>query len=203
MNDERHNFTVFSGVYSPSEDTYLLLDAIDIRPDDAFLEVGCGAGLITLNAAVKTHSVMGIDSSLEAARNTLENLRRNDLYKNCHVIESDLLGALAPTVKFSLIVFNPPYLPQDDEYTGLDHALIGGQTGKELTLRFVRQAVGHLASKGRMFLVVSSLSDLDSIREAMTECGLSVDVVSERSLFFEKIQVLRGILQEDHKETVL
>lgn len=194
VDDEQHEITIFSGVYPPSEDTYLLFDAIDIKPEDEFLEIGCGAGLITLNAAVKAHSVMGIDSSLEAVRNTLENLRRNDLCNNCNVIESDLLGALAPTVKFSLIVFNPPYLPQDDEHTGLDHALIGGQTGTELTLRFIRQAVGHLTSKGRMFLVVSSLSDIDSIREAMTECGLSVDVVSEKSLFFEKIQVLRGIL---------
>jgi hypothetical protein len=30
-----------------------------------------------------------------------------------------------------------------------------------------------------------------------------VEAVSEESLFFEKIQVLRGILKEDHKETVL
>jgi release factor glutamine methyltransferase len=194
VDDEQHEFTVFSGVYPPSEDTYLLLDTIEFKPDDVFLEVGCGAGFITLNAAGRARSVMGIDSSLEAVRNTLENLRRNDLCKNCHVIESDLLGALAPTVKFSLIVFNPPYLPQDDEHTGLDHALVGGESGTELTLRFVRQAVMHLASKGRVFLVTSSLSDIDSIRETMTECGLSVDVVSERSLFFEKIQVLRGIL---------
>ena len=194
VGDEQHDLTVFSGVYPPSEDTYLLLDAIDIKPDDVFLEVGCGAGLITVNAAERTRSVIGIDSSLEAVRNTVENLRRKDLHNNCHVIESDLLGALAPTIKFSLIVFNPPYLPQDDEQTDLDHALVGGKTGTELTQRFVRQAAGHLTSKGRMFLVASSLSDIDSIQDAMIECGLSVDVVSEKSLFFEKIQVLRGIL---------
>jgi len=194
VDEEQHKITVFSGVYPPSEDTYLLLDTIDIKPDDSFLEVGCGAGLITLFAAERARSVIGIDSSLEAVRNTVENLRRSDLHNNCHVIESDLLGALAPAVKFSLIVFNPPYLPQDNEHTDLDHALVGGQTGTELTLRFVRQAAGHLTSKGRMLLVASSLSDIDSIREAMTECGLSVSLVSEKSLFFEKIQVLRGVL---------
>jgi len=192
VENKKHNITVFSSVYPPSEDTYLLLDTVEIRPDDAFLEVGCGAGLITLAAAKKTRSVVSVDVSLEAVRNTLENLKRNDLYNTCHVIESDLLSAIAPSVKFSLIIFNPPYLPQDDECTDLDHALIGGQAGTELTQRFVRQAVGHLVSKGRLFVVVSNLADIDSIQQTMNECGLVVDVVSEKSLFFEKIQVLKG-----------
>lgn len=194
VDDDRPNITVFPGVYPPSEDTYLLLDALDIRQDDVFLEVGCGAGLITLTAAKRTRNIVSVDSSFEAVHNTLENLKRNDLYNNCHVVESDLLGALAPSVKFSLIVFNPPYLPQGDEHTDLDHALVGGQTGTELTQRFVRQAVGHLLRGGRIFVVVSDLANIESIRKTMVECGFVVDTVSEEFLFFEKIQVLRGIL---------
>jgi release factor glutamine methyltransferase len=194
VDDDRPNIIVFPGVYPPSEDTYLLLDSIDIRLDDKFLEVGCGAGLITLAAAKRTSNIMSIDSSFEAVHNTLENLKRNDLYNNCHVVESDLLGALAPSVKFSLIVFNPPYLPQDVELTDLDHALVGGQTGTELTQRFVKQAVNHLMKGGRIFVVVSTLADIESIRKTMIECGFTIHTVSEESLFFEKIQVLRGIL---------
>jgi len=194
VNDDRPNITVFPGVYPPSEDTYLLLDTIDIRKDDEFLEVGCGAGLITLTAAGITRSIVSVDSSLEAVRNTIENLKRNDLYNDCHVIESDLLGALAPSIKFSVIIFNPPYLPLDDEQTDFDHALVGGKVGTELTQRFVKQAVNHLLSAGRIFVVVSNLADIDSIRRTMIECGFEVEMVSEKSLFFEKIQVLRGIL---------
>ena len=194
VDQDRPNITVFPGVYPPSEDTYLLLDTLDFRQDDEFLEVGCGAGLITLTAAKRTRSIVSVDSSLEAVRNTLENLKRNDLYNDCHVIESDLLGALAPSVKFSLIVFNPPYLPVDDEQTDLDHALVGGHAGTELTQRFIRQAANHLLRKGRVFVVVSNLADIDSIRKTMNECGFTVEMVSEKSLFFEKIQVLMGIL---------
>ena len=194
VDQDRPNITVFPGVYPPSEDTYLLLDTLDFRQDDDFLEVGCGAGLITLTAAKRTRSILSVDSSFEAVRNTLENLKRNDLYNDCHVIQSDLLGALAPSVKFSLIVFNPPYLPQDDEHTDLDHALVGGQTGTELTQRFVRQAVNHLLREGRIFVVASNLTDIDSIRKTMIDCGFTIEMISEKSLFFEKIQVLRGIL---------
>jgi len=203
VGSDKPSIIVFPGVYPPSEDTYLLLDALDIRQEDVFLEVGCGAGLITLTAARQTQNVVSVDSSFEAVHNTLENLKRFDLSNNCQIIESDLLGALAPSTKFSMIVFNPPYLPQDDEHTTLDHALIGGQTGTELTQRFVRQAAEHLLREGRVFVVVSNLSNVDSIRETMIACGFMIDTVAEESLFFEKIQVLRGILKEDHKETVL
>ena len=194
VDEDRPNITVFPGVYPPSEDTYLLLDSLDIKQDDEFLEVGCGAGLITLTAAKKTRSIVSVDSSFEAVRNTLENLKKNNLYNDCHVIEADLFGAFAPSVKFSLIVFNPPYLPLDNEHTNLDHALVGGQVGTELTERFVKQATKHLLRGGRVYVVVSNLANIDSIRKTMIECGFVVDTVSEESLFFEKIQVLRGIL---------
>ena len=203
MTDDWDDITVFPGVYPPSEDTFLLLDALEIRYDDVFLEVGSGAGLITLAAAKKTRNVVSIDSSFEAVRNTMENLRRYGLSSHCHVIESDLLSALASSAKFSMIVFNPPYLPQDNEQTDFDHALIGGLTGTELTQRFIKQSAKHLITGGHVFVVVSSLADIESVQGTMTECGFSVDTVTQESLFFEKIQVLRGTLKEDHKETVL
>jgi release factor glutamine methyltransferase len=203
VEEDKYNIVVFPGVYPPSEDTYLLLDALEIRQDDVFLEVGSGAGLVSLAASKKALTVVSIDSSFDAVRNTSENLTKSNLSKNSHVIESDLLGAFAPSAKFSLIVFNPPYLPQDNERTELDYALVGGKQGSELTRKFVRQAVEHLVSGGRILVVASTLADIDSIRETMVDCGFSVEVVSEAAFFFEKIQVLRGSIKQDHKETVL
>lgn len=194
MDEKEYDVIVYPDVYPPSEDTYLLIDALDVNSEDVFLEVGCGAGLVTMSVAKKSYRVVSVDSSFEAVCNTLENLRRNGLNNNCHVVESDLLGAFAPSFKFSLIVFNPPYLPEDDEKTDFDHALIGGLKGIEMTQRFIRQAVEHLAKGGRIFTVVSNLADIESIKLTMTECGLTVEVASEASLFFEKIQVLKGTL---------
>ncbi len=188
------DFTVFSGVYPPSGDTYLLLDSIEVRSNDMFLEVGCGAGLITLKGAREARSAVGVDVSLDAVRNTKENLRRVGLEHKCAVFQSDLLTSLNSLAKFSLIVFNPPYLPADDMSTSLDHALIGGETGAEVTRRFIPQAVEHLVRGGRLFVVVSTLADSDSIRSKVSECGLRVEMVSEEPLFFEKIQVLKGTL---------
>ena len=194
MDNERPEITIFSGVYPPSEDTYLLLDSLDIRKEDTFLEVGCGTGVISVSVAGQIERVVCLDSSFDAVRNTKENLRRNHISHRCHVIEADLLSALSPSVKFSLIVFNPPYLPQDETHTDLDQALVGGETGTETTQRFIRQVVEHLLKNGRVYVVVSSLANIDSIQQTMIDSGLSVGIASEASLFFEKIQVLRGVL---------
>ncbi|MHA1950038.1 MAG: HemK2/MTQ2 family protein methyltransferase [Candidatus Thorarchaeota archaeon] len=195
MVDSR-DFTVFPDVYPPSGDTYLLLDSIQITHDDDFLEVGCGAGLITLEGAEKARSVVSIDVSLDAVRNTRENLRRKGFDQKCVVFQSDLLESFGNGAKFSLIVFNPPYLPEDDMSTNLDHALIGGQTGAEVTQKFIRQAVDHLIEGGRIFVVVSTLADSESIWKTMVGCGFRVEMVSEEPQFFEKLQVLKGTLQE-------
>jgi len=194
VDDGRPDIIVFPGVYPPSEDTYLLLDALDIRDDDSFLEVGCGTGFISVTVARRINNAVCIDTSLDAVLNTQENLRRNNLHRKCHVIESDLLDALSPSAKFSLIVFNPPYLPDDDEDTDLDHALVGGETGVEITQRFIEQAIEHLTSEGRVYVVVSSLANIDSIFQTMVKHRLTIDTVSEEPMFFEKIQVLRGTL---------
>jgi HemK-related putative methylase len=193
---DSRNFTVFPDVYPPSGDTYLLLDSIQITHEDDFLEVGCGAGLITLKVAEQARSVVSVDVSLEAVRNTRENLRRNGLDQKCAVFQSDLLAAFGNASKFSLIVFNPPYLPQDDMSTNLDHALIGGQTGAEVTRKFILQSAKRLTKGGRVFVVVSTLSDSESIWKTMVECGFRVEMVSEEPQFFEKLQILKGTLQE-------
>jgi len=197
-----YQIEVFDGVYPPSEDTYLLLDVVDFDTEDSVLDVGCGAGLGTVLAASKAHSVVGIDISLEAVRNTLENIKRNHQRENAEVLQSDLLSAVSTKSKFSIIMFNPPYLPADESTTTMDHVHIGGEQGSEMTQRCINQAAQHLYDEGRLFLVVSSLANTSAIVKTLEEAYFHVEFVAERSLFFEKIQVIKGIFR-GHKETVL
>jgi len=199
---EHPEIDVSDGVYPPSDDTYLLLDAIDFRPEDSVLDVGCGAGLGTIIAASKAGSVVGIDISLDAAKNTAANLKRNNTERTAGVVQSDLLSAISIRSRFSIILFNPPYLPADDNYTMMDHAHIGGRLGSELTQKFIGQASRHLIDGGELFVVVSTLADTNAVMEAFRNYGFQVERIAERSLFFEKIQVLRGTFR-GQKETVL
>jgi len=70
--------------------------------------------------------------------------------------------------------------------------LIGGKEGIETTVRFVQEAVGHLTKDGAIYLVASSLANVDKIEASLQQQGLSVTVVSKKSRFFERIFVLKG-----------
>ena len=199
---ELFDFDVFDGVYPPAADTYLLLDTITIKPTDSVLDVGCGAGLTTLAAASRALRVVSIDISLLAVRNTSANLRKNGLGHNVAIVQSDLFIGLSNAAKFSMIMFNPPYLPEDDMNTEMDHALVGGKDGSELTERFVNEASSHLIEDGILYVIVSTLEDIDAIIRTFNENNFEVEQVNETPLFFEKIQVLKGIFK-GHKETVL
>ncbi len=183
-----------SEVYPPSEDTYLLLDAIEIDPSDSFLEIGCGSGLLSVAASKTAQRVVATDISLEAVRNTQENLIRNSLAYRCSVIQSDLLSAISPDSKFSVITFNPPYLPKDEYTTDMDHALVGGSVGVEMTETFLREVVAYLQDQGSVYVVASSLADIERVEAAMLETGLRVERPAAKKLFFETLQVLRGTL---------
>ena len=192
---ESFDFDVFDGVYPPAADTYLLLDTITIKPTDSVLDVGCGAGLATLVAASRALQVVSIDISLLAVRNTSENLRKNGLEHNVAVVQSDLFVGFSKAAKFSMIMFNPPYLPEDEMNTKMDHALVGGKDGSELTQRFVTEAASHLIEEGILYVIVSTLEDIDAIIKTFNENNFQVEQVNETPLFFEKIQVLKGIFK--------
>jgi release factor glutamine methyltransferase len=198
---EQFEIDVFDGVYPPSEDTYLLLDAVEIMPTDILLEVGCGAGLGTVIAASRARLVLAVDISIEAVRNTRKNLQRNRL-EHAEVFQSDLMSAISTRYKFSMILFNPPYLPADEDHIDMDYAHIGGQEGNELTQRLVVEAAHHLLEGGRLFLVVSTLANMGAIERTLEQNGFETECIAEKSLFFERIQILRGIFR-GHKQTVL
>jgi len=180
-----------------------LIDAIDLDRDDVFLDVGCGAGLLTLGAARIARKVVATDISLKAVRNTLRNLKRNGLEHPCSVMQSDLLGSIPSAALFSVIAFNPPYLPYNGSTTEMNHALLGGVKGTELAERFIQQAVSHLQKGGSVFVVSSSLANVKDLKNVMVNCGLDIEIVASLSIFFEKIQVLKGMQQLPRARTIL
>ncbi|MHA1637253.1 MAG: HemK2/MTQ2 family protein methyltransferase [Candidatus Thorarchaeota archaeon] len=194
MKEPDWDFILFDGVYPPSEDTFLLLDAVNVSEDDIVLEVGCGSGFITVNLCKIVEKLVALDISLDAVRNTQENLRKNNLSNKCGVIQSNLLKGLSPNCKFSVILFNPPYLPKEDFETKMDQALVGGSVGIEITERFIHGAVMHLQENGSLYVVVSSLADTSKIKQILCQYGFQITTVAEENVFFETLYVLKGIL---------
>ncbi|MDP7423178.1 MAG: methyltransferase [bacterium] len=158
------NIDVFPEVYSPREDTFLVIDNIVLTPNIRFLEIGVGTGLISIFAAKRGAIVEGTDINPAAVGNAKHNTATNDVNARFHC--GDLFEGISG--KFDLIVFNPPYLPiseGDKLQKWEEEALIGGHYGVETSIRFLEKCPEYMNRDCIIYLVLSSLGDTDRLTE--------------------------------------
>ena len=120
---------VFSGVYNPAEDSYLLLKAVEVNKE-ILLDMGTSTGIIALHAAKAGALVTAVDNNPGAIINTQHNAFCNNL-EIC-VVHSDLFSKV--TGSFDLVTFNPPYLPSQYTHDPWE----GGPDGVSVMRRFSR-----------------------------------------------------------------
>jgi release factor glutamine methyltransferase len=172
------------GVYSPSEDSFLMLDAMSAIPVEGskVLDVGTGSGILGLCCALRAASVTltDIDNvSLLHAKKAADSLG---------VYVKTALSDLFSTVngQFDLILFNPPYLTSNSLE---DRTVDGGEKGAEIVVGFLENLQRHLEPEACVLLLTSSQNDPFSLIEQHPEFEFST--VARRTLFFEELQVLR------------
>lgn len=90
--------------------------------------------------------------------------------------------------KFDLIIFNPPYLPEDKYDKEKDTS--GGKRGDETIIRFLKQARKHLSKKGEILLLISSFTPRKNIEEIL-EKYYKKEILAEKKLFFETLEIWR------------
>jgi release factor glutamine methyltransferase len=170
-------------VYCPSDDTFMLIDALEIVPGEKALEIGCGSGLVSLHMARAGATVTAVDLNYEAAVCAKAAAGLNGL--RLEVIRSDLFQNVNGC--FDLIVFNPPYLRGEGTDVS-DLAWAGGRTGTETLGRFLEQARGHLGPEGRIVVIVSSDMEQAPLKEMLDP--FLVKELRAQHLFFEELRVL-------------
>jgi len=179
-------------VYEPSDDTELLAQVVlnRVAPNLSVLEIGCGSGAISILLAKKGCHVTATDINPIAVEMARKNAEMNHVKINFYV--GDLFAGLRKT--FDVVIFNPPYLPEDDydflinKYYRL--ALIGGKKGNEVIIGFLRGLPNHLKPGGVSYLVLSTLSDIDEIFRYMESLNFSYEIIASKSFFFEEIFVV-------------
>ncbi len=172
-------------VYTPGEDTYLVLDHLeqeDLR-NRKILEMGTGNGLIALKAAEKGAEVTAADTNPEALKRVREKAEQRGLEEKVETVQTDLFSSIDQT--YNLIIFNPPYLP-GEEGIGDEEIWLGGETGVEVAGAFLDEAPDYLRGDGSALVVMSSLSALEELKEVY-----SLETVSERDIWFERLELLR------------
>lgn len=171
--------------YIPAEDSYLMSrilkeqipDLIKKNPNLKFLEIGAGSGIhlqTALSLGIKNENIFSSDIDKRAVSHC------NLLGFNC--IHSDLFENIRD--KYNLIIFNPPYLPEDArEPQSSRKDTTAGKKGNEIIIRFLKQAKHHLNERGKIFLITSSLSeDVD-----FKNLGYEAKEIGCEKLFFERL----------------
>ncbi len=182
---------VDEGVYSPSDDTFLLVELIDLKGDERVLEIGCGSGFISLHCASKGCETTSVDISKKAVENTLCNAERNDLEIDAKV--SDIFSELSGS--WDVIIFNPPYLPKERDIEH-DFRWDGGERGDETLLNFLSEADNYLEKEGIVYLIYSDRAPTDDIEKMIDEKYSSVQKKS-KTFAFETIYAVKLRLETD------
>jgi release factor glutamine methyltransferase len=149
-----------SGIYLPAEDSYLMQDILKKEipgllkknPRLKILEIGSGSGIhleTLFNLGIKKENIFSSDIDERSV------VYCKLLGFNC--IKSDLFEKI--NGKYNIIIFNPPYLPEDSSEP-LDSRVstTGGEKGCEIINRFLVEAKNHLFAEGKIFLITSSLT---------------------------------------------
>ncbi len=168
-------------MYAPSEDTLLLAQCVQKYRGKWALEIGIGSGAVAESLAVAFENVVGTDIDLRSLAYCRD--RDKELMLVCCCAASAF-----GSVKFDLIVANPPYLPDDPIQT--DATVHGGPTGVETSLHFIRSALPLLSSKGAMLVIASSMANQSALDYFLSETCLKKRVIREKELFFERLSVL-------------
>ncbi len=170
-----------SEIYEPQEDSFLFAEFIkeNIKNKDArFLDMGCGSCILAKTARDNgLKDIVCVDVNKKAVELASE--------LGFKAYESDVFEGVPKDERFDIICFNAPYLPEDKNEPE-DSRLIttGGVKGDEVCVRFLNEAKRYLSEKGRVYLLVSSLTPMKEIKR------FNPKVVCRKKIFFEELLIL-------------
>lgn len=159
------------------------LDDLDLR-DKVVIDVGTGSGVIALAAArAGAETVIAADINPNAATCAAENARANGLGERVHGVVSNLLAAFAPRPMFDIILSSPPKHAGEPRDLA-DRGWHAGPAYRDVANLF-DQARERLKPGGKVYVMVSSDSDLDLFGMRIQQAGFNAQVAKEYSIVIE------------------
>ncbi|MEK6941970.1 MAG: HemK2/MTQ2 family protein methyltransferase [archaeon] len=176
---------IFETVYDPSDDSILLAESVEIMPDSEVLDMGCGSGIQSINAAqLGAKKVLAVDVNKAAVKNTAINAKKFGMEKKISARQSNLFEDV--NQKFDTVIFNPPYVESEKkELLDVD----GGKKGREVLDRFLGEFPKFLKPGGKCFFLQSSLNGKKKTQNKLLEKGFEFEIVGQKKLFFEELVV--------------
>lgn len=200
----------FKDVYSPSDDSYLVMDYLKrVITDQKFdelplleikkvLDLGTGTGIIAvflemikLQCKNFQSEIFASDVNPNAIECAKKNEKLNNLDEGIYFIKSNLFESFPKRLmhSFNIVIFNPPYLPsiQDLNHQNDDSTWNGGDSGVEIIMLFFNQVKYFLSENGLIYFVCSSNTPIQFLLDFLTSEGFYVEEVDRIHFFFEDI----------------
>ena len=202
-------------IYEPREDSFLLQKFVRKYSKGLVLDVGTGLGILAKEASLKADLVIGLDINKDVIKHCKKNIKKKniqflksnlfqifednfffydkidkklEIYDKKKVKDREKLRTLIKKqIKFDLIIFNPPYLPQ--ELKKRDITTEGGKKGYEIIERFLSNVSNYLKKEGRVLLLFSSLTNKRKINELIERNNLRFIELEKKHIFFEDLFV--------------
>jgi len=142
------------------------------------LDLGTGTGALALSLASEfpASQVTGVDIMEGAVALAIENKRRNKI-PNANFIQSSWFDRLDQTIKYDLVVSNPPYIDSEDEHLFCgdvrfepESALIASNEGFS-DLYFIAEHAKEYLKPGGVLVMEHGWKQAERVREKLKQCG--------------------------------
>nr|AYM48697.1 T8 [Streptomyces sp.] len=169
-------YELLEGVFAPTlcPSTEIYADWLPYPEGGSFLEIGAGAGVISVTAALSGCArVTALDINERAVENTGRNVARHGVADRVRVLHSDMYSALDPHTRFDLVFWSSSFIEPSTGFaheTPLHHAIF--DPGYAMHKEFLRSAAGHLEPGGRLLLGYSNMGNRKLLAEVADSAGL-------------------------------
>jgi len=162
-------------IYEPAEDSFLIKNHIKHYARGKILDLGTGSGILAEEALRYSKDVLASDINQKALDNLKINTIKSDLFENIKT-------------KFDLIIFNPPYLPEDGrEPEEVALATSGGKNGYEILEKFFMQVRHRLNKNGKILVVFSSLTNKSKVDQIIRCNNFRFKLLEKKKIPFEEL----------------
>lgn len=168
LRGRKYKFLTDAGVFSRNRidrGSELMIEAMEIKPGDKVLDMGCGYGPIGIVASDLTGSqgeVIMADINQRAVDLVKENYKRN-IITNATVVQSDAFTNIADR-DFDVILTNPPF-----------------RAGKKVVYPMMEAAYEHLKTGGALYTVCMTRQGAKTLAKKMEEVFGEVEEVEKGS----------------------
>jgi release factor glutamine methyltransferase len=187
--------TVFHPRFFISSERFAeFIDGLDLS-GKSVIDVGTGSGILALAAArAGAAIVIAADINPNAAISAAENARANGLGDRVRGVASNLLATFAPRPLFDVILSSPPKHAGEPRDLA-DRGWHAGPAYRDVAALF-DQARGRLKPGGRIYVMVSSDSDLDLFGMRIEQAGFVARLAREYSILIESFLLYELVPRE-------